>query len=74
MDNEPWQRRAKRAGLSQKDLARLLGVAENTVSRQLRGKWADGAIPRYVVNFIRAWERLSAADRAALLDDPEGEG
>ncbi|KTS16510.1 hypothetical protein NS228_28465 [Methylobacterium indicum] len=63
MDNEPWQRRAKRAGLSQKDLARFLGVAPNTVSRQLRGELE---IRPYAVNFIRAWERLSPRDRDEL--------
>lgn len=66
MDNEPWQARAKLAGLSQKTLARLLGVAENTVSLQLRGKWATGT-PRYVKTVILAWERLTPAARAELL-------
>ncbi len=67
MDNEPWQKRAKRAGLSQKDLARLLGVAENTVSLQLRGKWQSGT-PRYVKTVIRMWERLPQAEREAIID------
>lgn len=67
MDNEPWQQRAKLAGLSQKTLARLLGVAENTVSLQLRGKWQSGT-PEYVKAIIRAWEHLSPAARAALLE------
>lgn len=67
MDNEPWQRRAKLAGLSQKTLARLLGVAENTVSLQLRGKWASGT-PQYVKTVILAWERLRPADREELLN------
>jgi transcriptional regulator with XRE-family HTH domain len=66
MDNEPWQRRAKLAGLSQKTLAKLLGVAENTVSLQLRGKWATGT-PQYVKTVILAWERLSPEAREALL-------
>lgn len=73
MDNEPWQRRAKRAGLSQKDLARFLGVAPNTVSRQLRGELE---IRPYTVNFIRAWERLSPRDRDelwALIETTEDE-
>lgn len=65
-DNEPWQRRAKLAGLNQKTLARLLGVAENTVSLQLRGKWQSGT-PQYVKTVIYAWERLSPEDREALL-------
>lgn len=70
VDDEPWQKRAKKAGLSQKALARLLGVAENTVSLQLRGKWQSG-IPRYVINFIRAWERLPQKDRDELRDIAE---
>lgn len=72
MDGEPWQKRAKRAGLSQKDLARLLGVAENTVSLQLRGRWQSGT-PRYVKTAIRAWEMLPQAQREALLDGAEDE-
>lgn len=66
MDNEPWQRRAKLAGLNQKTLAKLLGVAENTVSLQLRGKWATGT-PQYVKTVILAWERLTPEAREALL-------
>ncbi|WP_449411129.1 helix-turn-helix domain-containing protein [Methylobacterium komagatae] len=72
MDNEPWQKRAKRAGLSQKELARLLGVAENTVSLQLRGRWQSGT-PRYVKTLIRAWEMLSQAQREALMDGADDE-
>jgi predicted transcriptional regulator len=73
MDNEPWQKRAKLAGLSQKMLAKLLGVAENTVSLQLRGKWASGT-PQYVKTVILAWERLTPESREALLsaaDEPK---
>lgn len=66
MDNEPWQKRAKQAGLSQKTLARLLGVAENTVSLQLRGKWASGT-PRYVMFAILAWERLPQSAKDELI-------
>lgn len=64
MENEPWQKRAKRAGLSQKMLAKILGVSENTVSMQLRGKWQSGT-PRYVKTVIMAWEALpiDAKDR-----------
>lgn len=70
MDEEPWQVRLKRAGLSQKTLAKLLGVAENTVSLQLRGRWKTG-IPRYVKAFIVAWERMSHTDREYMLDTAE---
>lgn len=72
MDGEPWQRRLKRAGLTQKMLAGLLGVAENTVSQQLRGKWQSG-IPRYVKAVIWAWERLPQKDREAMLDASEAD-
>lgn len=72
VDNEPWQKRAKRAGLSQKELARLLGVAENTVSLQLRGKWQSGT-PRYVKTLIRAWELLPQAQRETLMDGADDE-
>lgn len=70
VDNEPWQKRAKKAGLSQKGLARLLGVAENTVSLQLRGRWQSGT-PRYVKTLIRAWELLPQAQRDVLMDGVE---
>lgn len=73
MDNEPWQRRAKLAGLSQKMLARLLGVTENTVSMQLRGKWQSGETPAYVKTVILAWERLSPSAREELLEISERE-
>ncbi|KRE07496.1 hypothetical protein ASE63_22620 [Bosea sp. Root381] len=66
MDNEPWQKRAKLAGLSQKTLARLLGVAENTMSQQLRGKWQSGT-PRYVMFAILAWERLPQPAKEELI-------
>jgi transcriptional regulator with XRE-family HTH domain len=66
VDNEPLQARAKRAGLQQKRLASLLGVSENTVSLQLRGKWESGT-PRYVVAAIIAWEIMSHDDRMRWL-------
>lgn len=72
MDDEPWQRRAKMAGLNQKTLAHLLGVAENTVSLQLRGRWQSGT-PQYVKTVIRAWERLSPDARQELLQAVEGD-
>jgi len=66
MDNEPWQKRAKMAGLSQKVLAKLLGVSENTMSMQLRGKWATGT-PRYVMFAILVWERLPHPAKEELI-------
>lgn len=70
MDEEPWQIRLKRAGLSQKMLARLLGVAENTVSLQLRGKWQSG-VPGYVKTVIRMWELLPQKDRETIMDSTD---
>jgi len=51
--NTPWQARLKAAGLTQKRLAALLGVAENTISRQMKGDWD---VPGYVEAFVVAWE------------------
>lgn len=73
MDNEPWQKRAKRAGLTQKTLASLLGVAENTVSLQLRGKWQTGT-PKYVKFAILMWEQSSQETKDKMLDWASGEG
>ena len=66
MDDEIWQRRARAAGLTQKALAKLLGHAENTISRQLRGHWESG-IPKHVRAMIVAWERLPEEARAEVL-------
>lgn len=61
MDNEPWQRRAKDAGLSQVTLARLLGRPVNTISRQIRGE--HGEVPQHLVAVIIAWEMLTPEQR-----------
>ncbi|GEP11758.1 hypothetical protein MGN01_36030 [Methylobacterium gnaphalii] len=68
VDNSPWQLRAKRAGLSQKELAGLLGVAENTVSLQLRGRWKSG-VPLYVQALIISWEMLAQDQRDRLREE-----
>lgn len=72
MDNEPWQKRAKRAGLTQKALAKILGVSENTVSLQLRGKWQSGT-PRYVKTVIMAWESLPIDAKDRIIEEAENE-
>lgn len=72
MDNEPWQKRARRAGLTQKTLASLLGVSENTVSLQLRGKWQTGT-PKYVKFAILMWEMSSQETKDKMLDWASGE-
>jgi hypothetical protein len=61
MDNEPWQRRAKDAGLSQVTLARLLGRPVNTISRQIRGEHGD--VPQHLVAVIIAWEMMTPDQR-----------
>jgi len=63
MENAPWQVRAKQAGLSQKVLAKLLGHAEITISRQLRGHW-DSGIPQHVRAAVIAWEIMTPEQRA----------
>lgn len=62
--NTPWQIRLKAAGLTQKRLALLLGVSENTVSRQMKGDWD---MPGYVVALLLAWELMTDAQRDELL-------
>ncbi|MFT8946000.1 MAG: hypothetical protein ABF876_05390 [Acetobacter aceti] len=61
-----WGRRARDAGLDQKTLAALTGMAPNSVSRGLRGEWENG-VPTYLQTIIVAWEMLNAGQRAALL-------
>lgn len=63
MENHPWQQRARAAGLTQRTLSKLLGHAEITVSRQLRGHWESG-IPAHVTAAILAWEIMSDDQRA----------
>ena len=70
VDDEPLQVRAKEAGLSQKRLAELLGVTDNTASLQLRGRWKTGT-PRYVIAVLLAWEMLPHADRVRWLREVE---
>lgn len=61
MDNEPWQRRAKDAGLTQVRLAQLLGRPVNTISRQIRGE--HGEVPQHLIAVIVAWEMLTEDQR-----------
>lgn len=71
MGENDWQARAKRAGLSQKQLAEILGVAANTVSQQLRGRWQSGT-PQYVKSMIVAWENMSLDARDRVLAEARG--
>ena len=70
MENHPWQLRARAAGLTQKTLAKLLGHAEITVSRQLRGHWESG-VPQHVRAAIIAWELMTPEQRAAWLAETD---
>lgn len=54
--NTPLQMRLKAAGMTQKRFAQILGVAENTVSRQMKGDWD---MPGYVIAVLTAWEVMS---------------
>lgn len=65
MKNTPWQIRLKATGLTQKRLAEILGVAENTLSRQMRGEWDA---PGYVEAAVVAWEMMDDDDRALWID------
>lgn len=49
--NTVWQQRLKALGISQKQFAAMTGLAENTVSRQMREEWP---MPRYVKALILA--------------------
>lgn len=64
MEQHPWQRRAKAAGLSQKALARLLGMSEIGVSRGLRGHF-KGGVPQHLKAAIAAWELMTPEQRKA---------
>lgn len=59
--NTPWQTRLRAAALNQKSLAGMLGISENTVSRQMKGEWP---VAGYVEAFVEAWEIMTAEQRA----------
>lgn len=56
-----WQARLKAAGLTQRKLAALMAMPENTVSRQMKGDWD---VPGYTEAVVAAWEVMSPEDRA----------
>lgn len=66
---DTWQKRARRAGLSQVELARLAGVREITVSQGLRGKTRNGCVPIYLQTIIRLWEIADREMRESILND-----
>jgi hypothetical protein len=63
--NTAWQARLKAAGLNQKQLAAMLGVSENTMSRQMKGDWP---VAGYVEAFVSAWEIMSGEQRLEWLE------
>lgn len=56
--NTEWQQRLKALGLTQKRFATLTGLAENTISRQMRDEWP---MPEYVKALIIALEIIGPA-------------
>lgn len=56
-----WQARLKAAGLTQRKLAALMDMPDNTISRQMKGDWD---VPGYTEAVVTAWEIMSDADRA----------
>lgn len=72
MDGEPLQIRLRGVGISQKRFAELLGVATNTVSHQLRGKWP---VPGYVEFALAVLEEMppEMRERAARRLEAERE-
>lgn len=59
--NTEWQLRLRAAALNQKSLASMLGLSENTVSRQMRGDWP---VADYLEAFVLAWEIMTIEQRA----------
>lgn len=68
--NTPWQARLRAAALNQKMLASMLGISENTISRQMKGEWP---VAGYVVAFVEAWEIMTLEQRAEWLTRRERE-
>jgi hypothetical protein len=64
MENFPWQRRARAAGLPQRLLAWIAGLQPHTVSQGLRGKWKSG-VPEHLKSLIIAWELMAPDQRKA---------
>ncbi|KQM58808.1 MULTISPECIES: hypothetical protein [unclassified Sphingomonas] len=71
MDNQPWQIRAKEAGLTQKALASIAGKPANTISRQMRGEFGD--VPGYLIALIIAWEMMTDDQRVDWMRQLERE-
>lgn len=64
MTNETtYRNRLKSIGLSQAQLARMLGISQNTISRQFNGRWE---MPAYMSAFLHALEIMTPEQRATL--------
>jgi hypothetical protein len=72
MEAQPWQIRLRAAGLTQATLAKLLGRAEITLSKQIRGHFA-GKVPRHVIAAIIAWELMDEAQRQTWINRVEND-
>jgi transcriptional regulator with XRE-family HTH domain len=76
MERQPWQQRAREAGLSQKRLAGLLGISANALSKSLRGL-RKGGVPRYIKLLVLCWavmtpEQRRRVERDLNAEDEEG--
>lgn len=72
MENRPWQRRAKEAGLPQRRLAWIADLTPQAVSKGLRGHWRAG-VPRYLKAIILAWRIMSPEMRRQWLAELEAD-
>lgn len=58
--NTPWQQRLKAAGLTQRKLASLMAIPDNTISRQMKGEFN---VAGYTEAVVAAWEVMTPEDR-----------
>jgi hypothetical protein len=70
MEKQPWQTRAKEAGLPQRLLAWIVGSTPHAVSQGLRGHWRSG-VPRYLKAVILAWRIMTPEMRKRWLAELE---
>lgn len=66
MTDLDWQTRARMAGLTQRQLARLVGLTDGTLSKQLTGRWPSGISPS-VKTVVMCWEHLGPDAKAEIL-------
>jgi len=71
-EDRPWQRRLKAAGLTQRQLADIVGRLEKTVSKQIRGL-LKGGVPKHLKVIIMAWELMDEEQRTRWLGMAQAE-